>query len=68
MKRGPGPSAICLECWRSGLTIVSDPVGYLHVPCMRHYNESQANERTRIITKADLKALARTLFKPFPSK
>lgn len=51
----PGPSAICLECWREGRTIVTDPTGYFNVPCLRHYDPKDANKSTGPITKAALK-------------
>jgi hypothetical protein len=51
----PGPSAICLECWREGIVRIIDPVGYFNVPCLRHYDDSQADKPPRPITAEDLK-------------
>lgn len=49
----PGPSAICLECWRE-TGRPSDPLGYYDVPCLRHYDPKDADKPVRPITRADI--------------
>ncbi len=60
-KRGPGPSAICLECWRevnraavgiAGLKTIY-PVGYYDAPCLRH-GKDRPGEPIRLITETDI--------------
>ncbi len=62
-KRGPGISAICLECWRevnraavgiAGLKTIY-PVGYYDAPCLRHgKNVLRRDDPIRLITETDI--------------